>query len=74
MLFKPTFRFVGTGSDVVALGTVLIWVSTIPSRLLPYRVAQLDDIDEELTHGFVDGELMLDSCIVNQIDTTQQNL
>ena len=77
-MFKPTFRGVGTGPHVIALGTGLVWVAPRPSGLLPNRIAQLNDIDEELTHedGPGDGETLF-MCLLQFVlnpAVGQQNL
>ena len=78
MLFKPTFRGVGTGPHVIALGTGLVWVAPRPSGLLPNRIAQLNDIDEELTHedGLDVGEILFPCWLQSVLNPAvgQQNL
>ena len=78
MLFKPTFWGVGTGPHVIALGTGLVWVAPRPSGLLPNRIAQLNDIDEELTHeNELDVGEILFPCLLQSVlnrAVGQQNL
>ncbi len=51
MLFKPTFRGVGTGPHVIALGTGLVWVATRPAGPLLDILNQFNDVYEILIRG-----------------------
>ena len=50
-MFKPTFWGVGTGTHVIALGTGLVLVATLPAGPLLGILTQFNDIYEILIRG-----------------------